>query len=203
MLKKMLIGSLITAAAFAGQYATLKDGRTIIFHENGTWEEVTVVRSGDAQVGAMGARDMAGAQKVIELQTEPLARMIVGKWSSKDGTLAYDFRNDGMVTYTLNGETKTEAYTIQFIDSKDNTLSVSLGEASRYGKIVFGGLLRKFKISSDGMSATDYSDEITKLKTVQITKIGTASPSQTVATPTIVQAPKSENHETVSKGFLK
>lgn len=201
MLKKLLIGSMIATAAFAGQYATLKDGKTIIFHENGTWEEVTVVRSADAQVGAMGAKDLAGAQKVIELQTEPLARMIVGKWASKDGALAYDFRNDGMVTYTLDGETKTEAYTIQFIDSKDKTISISLGEASRYGKIVFGGLLRKFKISSDGMSAVDYSDEITKLITVQIKKIGSASPAQAVATPVPVK--KNETHETVSKGFLK
>ena len=172
MLRKILISSIIAASAIAGQYATLKDGRTIIMHENGTWEEATVARSGNEQLGVMAAKDIAGAGKVIEVQSEPLARMIVGKWSNENGSLTYDFRNDGTVTYTLNGETKTDSYSIQFIDSKDNTLGISLGEASRYGKIVFGGLLRKFKISNDGMSAVDYSDEITKLITVKIKKIG-------------------------------
>jgi hypothetical protein len=201
MLKKVLLVSIITACAFAGQYATLKDGKTIILHENGTWEEVTVVRSGSEQMGVMAAKDLAGTPKAIDVKVEPVARMLVGKWSSKDGSVAYDFRDDGKVTYTLNGETKTDGYTIQFIDSNDNTLSVSIGDSSRYGKVVFGGLLRKLKISADGMSAVDYSDEITKLKTVEIKKIGQASASST-NTP-IAPITVESNSATPVKGFAK
>jgi len=200
MIKKALLVSLAASALMAGQYATLKDGRTIIMHDNGTWEEVTVARSGDAQVGVMAAKDLAGAPKAIEV-SEPLARMLVGKWKSSDGSLSYDFRNDGYVTYTLDGETKTESYMIQFIDSKDNTISVSMGDASRYGKVVFGGLLRKFKISKDGKSAIDYSDELTKLVTVEIKKIGEATSVTTPTTtkPTILPSTNTDS----SKGFVK
>lgn len=200
MLKKIVAGSLILATAmFSAQYATLKDGRTIIMHENGTWEEVTVVKSGDAQVGVMASKDLAGASKVIEIQSEPLARMLVGQWKSKDGSIAYDFRNDGTVTYTLDGETKSDNYMIQFIDSKDNTLSVSIGEASRYGKVVFGGLLRKFKMSKDGTTAVDYSDEVTKLITVEIKKIGQAS----TALPAPIKNNKTDASQTPAKSFVK
>jgi hypothetical protein len=170
MLKKALFISLAASALMAGQFATLKDGRTIIMHDNGTWEEVQAVKSGNDQVAAMAARDIAGT-KAISVE-EPLARMIVGEWKSSDGELYYNFRNDGTVSYTIDGTSKTEAYTIQFIDSKDNTISVSIGDANRYGKVVFGGLLRKFEIAKDGKSAVDYSDEITNLKRVTIKKIG-------------------------------
>lgn len=174
MFKKIAIISIAAAGLMAAQFATLKDGRTIIMHDNGTWEEVTVVRSGDAQVGVMAAKDLAGSPKAISVEL-PLARTLVGKWKDDDGTLSYDFRNDGTVTYLIDGESGTQNYSIQFIDDKDNTIAVSIGDSSRYGKIVFGGMLRKFKISKDGKSAVDYSDEVAKLTTVNIKKVGEAS----------------------------
>lgn len=173
MLKKALLFSLVASALMAGRYATLKDGRTIILHDNGTWEEVTTVQSSNGQVAAMAARDLAGAPKTISVE-KPLARMLVGEWKSSDGELYYNFRNDGTVSYKIDGIEKTERYTIQFIDAKDNTMSVSIGDASRYGKVVFGGLLRKFEIAKDGKSAIDYSDEVSKLKRVPIKKISSA-----------------------------
>ena len=142
--------------------------------EKRTWEEVTVVRSGDAQVGVMAAKDLAGAPKAVSIEL-PLARTLVGKWKDDEGKLSYDFRNDGTVTYLIDGESGTQNYSIQFIDDKDNTIAVSIGDSSRYGKIVFGGMLRKFKISKDGKSAVDYSDEVAKLTTVNIKKVGEAS----------------------------
>ncbi len=174
MFKKMAIISVAAVGLMAAQYATLKDGRTIIMHDNGTWEEVTVVRSGDAQVGVMAAKDLAGAPKAVSIEL-PLARTLVGKWKDDEGKLSYDFRNDGTVTYLIDGESGTQNYSIQFIDDKDNTIAVSIGDSSRYGKIVFGGMLRKFKISKDGKSAVDYSDEVAKLTTVNIKKVGEAS----------------------------
>ena len=174
MFKKMAIISVAAVGLMAAQYATLKDGRTIIMHDNGTWEEVTVVRSGDAQVGVMAAKDLAGSPKAISVEL-PLARTLVGKWKDDEGKLSYDFRNDGTVTYLIDGESGTQNYSIQFIDDKDNTIAVSIGDSSRYGKIVFGGMLRKFKISKDGKSAVDYSDEVAKLTTVNIKKVGEAS----------------------------
>lgn len=170
----MAIISVAAVGLMAAQYATLKDGRTIIMHDNGTWEEVTVVRSGDAQVGVMAAKDLAGAPKAVSIEL-PLARTLVGKWKDDEGKLSYDFRNDGTVTYLIDGESGTQNYSIQFIDDKDNTIAVSIGDSSRYGKIVFGGMLRKFKISKDGKSAVDYSDEVAKLTTVNIKKVGEAS----------------------------
>ena len=174
MFKKIAIISIAAAGLMAAQFATLKDGRTIIMHDNGTWEEVTVVRSGDAQVGVMAAKDLAGAPKAVSIEL-PLARTLVGKWKDDEGKLSYDFRNDGTVTYLIDGESGTQNYSIQFIDDKDNTIAVSIGDSSRYGKIVFGGMLRKFKISKDGKSAVDYSDEVAKLTTVNIKKVGEAS----------------------------
>lgn len=176
MLKKALFISLATSALMAGQFATLKDGRTIILHENGTWEEVQVVQSSNAQVAAMAAKDIAGSPKAISVE-EPLARMLVGEWKSRDGELYYNFRNDGTVSYKIDGASKTENYTIQFIDSKDNTISVSIGDSSRYGKVIFGGLLRKFEIAKDGKSAVDYSDEIAQLKRVPLKKISDGASS--------------------------
>lgn len=202
MLRKALLISSITASLMAAQYATLKDGRTIIMHDNGTWEEVTVVQSSSGQVAAMAARDLAGAPKAVSVE-EPLARMLVGEWKSRDGDLYYNFKNDGMVTYTLNGETKTEHYTIQFIDSKDNTISVSIGDASRYGKVVFGGVLRKFEIAKDGKSAVDYSDEVTDLKRVPLKKISGAASSSSVSPKTSTPNKSKQSESNPSNGFVK
>jgi len=170
MLKKALFISLAASALMAGQFATLKDGRTIIMHDNGTWEEVQAVQSSNGQVAAMAAKDIAGSPKAISVE-EPLARMLVGEWSDRDGELKYNFRNDGTVTYTIDGVSKTENYTIQFIDSKDNTLGVSIGDSSRYGKVIFGGNFRKLQIAKDGKTALDYTDDVTKLKIVNLKKI--------------------------------
>lgn len=200
MLKKALFISSVASALIAGQYATLKDGRTIIMHDNGTWEEVSVVKSSDGQVAAMAARDIAGAPKALSVE-EPLARMLMGKWENRDQTLTYDFRNDGMVTYTLDGNTKTEGYTIQFIDAKDNTIAVSIGDSSRYGKVVFGGLLRKFQLSKDGKDMVDYSDEVTKLVTVKLKKTSAASSAISTESVKKDSAPKKEIPAT--NGFVK
>ncbi len=200
MLKKALFISLAASALVAGQFATLKDGRTIIMHDNGTWEEVQAVKSGNDQVAAMAARDIAGT-KAVSVE-EPLARMIVGEWKSSDGELYYNFRNDGTVSYTIDGTSKTESYTIQFIDSKDNTISVSIGDASRYGKVVFGGLLRKFEVAKDGKSAVDYSDEITNLKRVTIKKIGAPVESKTT-TQKVNSSNKKTEEISPKNGFVK
>jgi hypothetical protein len=202
MIKKALLVSFAASILLAGQYTTLKDGRTIVMHDNGTWEEVTVVRSGDAQVGVMAAKDLAGSPKAIEVN-EPLARMLVGKWSTKDGAVAYDFRNDGYVTYTLDGSTGTEGYSIQFLDSKDNTISVSIGDSSRYGKVIFGGKFRKFKISKDGKNMVDYSDEMSKLVTFDLRKTGEAISSPTAPTTPTVKAVTLPAKTDSSKGFVK
>ena len=201
MFKKIAIISVTAVGSMAAQFSTLKEGRTIIMHDNGTWEEVTVVRSGDAQVGVMAAKDLAGSPKAISVEL-PLARTLVGKWKDDDGILSYDFRNDGTVTYLIDGESGTQNYSIQFIDDKDNTIAVSIGDSSRYGKIVFGGMLRKFKISKDGKSAVDYSDEVAKLVTVKIKKVGEAGTS--------VGSKKEQNYpaeqikkQSTEKGFVK
>jgi hypothetical protein len=201
MLKKALFISSVASALIAGQYATLKDGRTIIMHENGTWEEVSAVKSSDGQVAAMVARDIAGSPKALSVE-EPLARMLMGKWESRDKTLSYEFRNDGTATYTIGKETKTENYSIQFLDAKDNTISVSLGDASRYGKVVFGGLLRKFQLSKDGKDMLDYSDEVTNLKTVNLKKVGNASEGVKSETPKKDVAPK-KSEIPATNGFVK
>jgi hypothetical protein len=168
-------------------------------HDNGTWEEVS---ASSAQAGVTMAKDLVSASKAAEIN-EPLARMLVGKWSSKDGGAVYDFRNDGHVTYTLDGSTKTEGYTIQSLDASDNTISVSLGESSRYGKMIFGGNLRKFKIAKDGKNMVDYSDEMSKLITVDLKKIGEAIHSPTAPTAPVTKAVTLPANADSSKGFVK
>ncbi len=175
MYKKALFIAITTSSLLAGQYATLKDGKTIVLHENGTWEEVQLVKSSDAQVAAMASK---------------------GVWKSSDGAMAYEFKNSGSVAYTIDGESKTEGYTIQFIDSKDNTIGVSIGDASRYGKVIFGGNFRKLKISKDGKSMTDYTDEITNLKTVELRKVGEAKESVSIT-------PKKASESSPKNGFVK
>ncbi len=201
MFKKALFISLAASALMAGHFATLKDGRTIIMHENGTWAEVQTVKSPDAQVAAMAARDIAGSPKAIAI-SEPLARMLVGEWKSSDGSMSYNFRNDGTVTYTIDGDTKSEGYTLQFIDSSDNTLGVSIGDSSRYGKVVFGGNFRKFKIDKSGTKMIDYTEEITSLKTVELKKIGGATSQATSAQQSATPSKKIEE-VSLKNGFVK
>jgi len=198
MYKKALLIAIMASSLIAGQYATLKDGKTIVLHDNGTWEEIQLVKSADAQVAAMASKDVAQSPKAISV-SEPLARMLIGAWKSSDGSAAYEFRNSGSVTYTIDGETKTDAYTIQFIDSKDNTIGVSIGDASRYGKVIFGGNFRKLKISKDGRSMTDYTDEITNLQTVKLKKVGEAMESASSASA----APKKVSEPSLKGGFVK
>lgn len=191
MHKKALLIAITASSLIAGQFATLKDGKTIVLHENGTWEEVQLVKSADAQVAAMISKDVAQSPKAVNV-SEPLARMLIGAWKSLDGTMAYDFKNSGFVTYVVDGDSKTDGYTIQFIDSEDNSIGVSIGDASRYGKVVFGGNFRKLKISKDGKSMTDYTDEITNLKTVELRKVGEATESVSI-TPTKASESSSKN----------
>ncbi|HOI83946.1 MAG TPA: hypothetical protein PKW30_06520, partial [Campylobacterales bacterium] len=103
------------------------------------------------------------------------------------------------------GMSKTENYTIQFIDSKDNTISVSIGDSSRYGKVVFGGMLRKFEIAKDGKSAVDYSDEVTQLKRVPLKKISDGASSSSVSPKTSTPKNTSIKSETTDSknGFVK
>lgn len=198
MYKKALLIAIMASSLFAGQYATLKDGKTIILHDNGTWEEIQLVKSADAQVAVMASKDLAQSPKAVSV-SEPLARMLVGTWKSVDGSVAYEFRNSGSVKYAIDGNSKTDSYTIQFIDAKDNTLGVSIGDASRYGKVIFGGNFRKLRISKDGKSMTDYTDETTSLKTVELKKVGEATePVSSVSAP-----PKKVGEPSLKNGFVK
>ena len=99
-----------------------------------------------------------------------MARQLVGVWKSSDQALAYEFRNDGSVTYTIDGASSTQPYNIKMLDTNDGAVTVTIGDAGTYGKITFGGLQRKFIIAKDGKTMTDITDEMTTFVTVKLKK---------------------------------
>lgn len=173
-----LMAAVLTVSA--GSYATLKNGKTIILHENGTWEEVSVAAPSAPTVTPAiqpvltqpSPAVLAPAVVTVAptLASEPLARQLVGVWKSSDQALAYEFRNDGSVTYTIDGASSTQPYNIKMLDTNDGAVTVTIGDAGTYGKITFGGLQRKFIIAKDGKTMTDITDEMTTFVTVKLKK---------------------------------
>lgn len=191
MLKKALFISSVASALIAGQYAVLKDGTTIILNENGTWEPVKLIDVKTPTSNGIHSSNIGTliqqSEKASVMANEPLARMLAGKWESRDGNTMYDFKKDGSVEYILDGKKSTNKYSIESIDNEDRVVTINIGETERVGKVSLGGMFRKIQISKDGQNATDISDELSKLTTVKLKKVGNAvdyTPSTTTMSPT-------------------
>lgn len=203
MLKKALFISSVASALIAGQYAVLKDGTTIILNENGTWEPVKLI---DVKTPTSGHSSNIGnliqqSEKSAVMANEPLARTLAGKWESRDGDTMYDFKKDGTVDYILDGKKSSNKYSIESIDTEDRVIVVNIGEGERMGRVSFGGMFRKFQISKDGQSAVDLSEELSKLKTVKLKRVGNAID---IAPSTSGRAPqKTETTSPSTNGFVK
>lgn len=165
MFRQMIAISVAACTLFAGQYATLKNGKTIILHENGSWEEVAI----DKTVAA--TKDGTIKHTVSSpVASSPMAAMIIGEWRSSDDSIYYLFGSDGSVKYSFNDKSSTAKYTIESFDAKSRVMSVNIGESSRIGILSFGGYIRKLRLSEDGKSAVDISDEASMLATTTLIK---------------------------------
>ncbi|MEF3192392.1 MAG: hypothetical protein K6347_07620 [Campylobacterales bacterium] len=151
--------------AWAGQYATLKDGRTIILHDNGTWEEVAP-RDLPTLAPLKPTPDAMQEKKIKIAQENPLSKLVVGRWLSHDGSISYDFRSDGIVRYTRDGEVKEERYFVENIDEKKRIVRVNIGENSRSGTVSWGGFFLDLKFSEDGNRADDLTTSLKLMTSV-------------------------------------
>ncbi|BDY12713.1 DUF3157 family protein [Hydrogenimonas cancrithermarum] len=144
-MKRLFLLLLTSLPLLASQYATLKDGTKIILKDDGTWEKVEII-----------PENAVDATKVSPL-AEKIIKALQGKWSSKDGKIAYCFQGN-RVTFTKDGKSKTESFKIENIEPDTLRFHLNAGETTKMGFFSVGGFTRYLKLSKDHATLLDRSE---------------------------------------------
>ncbi len=183
MLKKTLLLFLAAAAAFAVEFVTLGDGRTVMLKDDGTYEEVTlIIKDGktialkndgtwirvDEDVPVVESVGTKRAQK--SFNSSKLAKILPGRWESRDGSTVYEFGTDGTVRIKRDNRWKRLSYRIDDVDEQKRNIVVNIGENSRIGFLSIGGEQRVLHIEDDGKTMHDESYRLKHLRDLVLIK---------------------------------
>lgn len=144
-----------SSSLVAANYATLKNGKTIILNDNGTWEEVVLTPAQAAQTAPFVAPKATEAAQP-SYANDPLVQKLIGTWSGEGRV--YEFNNDGNIVMKGTENEGKFPYVVNAIDPIGQTISLSINESSRLGKVSFGGFRLVIKIMADGRTMTDITD---------------------------------------------
>lgn len=158
MKRAVTILAAVAMAAVAGQYATLKNGKTIILNDNGTWEEVslTAPAAAKAEASPFVAPQPVAAPAVRPFADDPTAKAMIGVWSANG--IRYEFKADGTVMMSGSAHEGSYPYVVTMTDTESRTVWMSVNELDRLGKLSFGGFNLTVRLSKDGKSLTDITD---------------------------------------------
>jgi hypothetical protein len=150
------LGLLLASSSLqAANYATLKNGKTIILNDNGTWEEV-ILAPAQATQAAPFVAPKAEQPAQPSFVNDPLVQKLIGTWSGEGRV--YEFNSDGNIVMKGTENEGKFPYVINSIDPIGQTISLSINESSRLGKVSFGGFRLIIKIMADGRTMTDITD---------------------------------------------
>lgn len=189
-MKKIFLLFFISILAFAGEYITLDNGKTVLLKKDGTWEEVTIVKKGDKTIALkkdgtwedVTKKDIEAAHNINNHSNSNLsnqdskymntkyAKALLGKWESNDGSIEYVFKKDNAV-FKKNGKVYEGKWSIKHLDEKNNTLIVSIGEGASLGFLSFGGVSRNLRFSNDFNTLYDESEKLEKMVDIPLHKI--------------------------------
>ncbi|WP_200762701.1 DUF3157 family protein [Nitrosophilus alvini] len=183
MLKKL---SFIMAAfmfAYAAEYITLENGKTVLLKDDGTWEEVTVIKKGNKTIALkkdgtweeVAAKDIETANTLTNKTSEKykdsrFAKALLGEWESDDGSVKYIFDKDKAI-FKRDKETVEGKWSVEYLDEKSGKVIVNIGEGARLGFISFGGISRNLRFSPDMNTLYDESEKMEKMVDVKLHRV--------------------------------
>ena len=183
-MKKLLLVAL-SAFAFARTYMTLDNGKTILLNDDGTWQEVKIIKKDGKMIALKkdGTWEEVSPKSVESAnlldnsvdkryKDEPLVRVLLGRWASDDGSEYLTFTKDRAIfkLRQKNGfKTISGKWLVEKVDKDKKIVTVNIGEGARLGFLTFGGVIRKFKII-DSNTIQDITDQIETMKVYTLHK---------------------------------
>ena len=185
MSKKISLFLLGTACAFASQFVTLENGKTVLLKDDGTYEQVTLIKKD----GKMIALKKDGtwervpeksviAETVVNKKSEAaykaahskLAKSLIGEWESPDGSLVYLFDKEGGLRIKEKNRWQKTTYKVEDVDEAKRNVVVNVGEEGSLGFISFGGEQWILHLDDDGKTLHNESLKLRALKDVMLIK---------------------------------
>jgi len=185
MFKKSFLVLLAVTSLFASQFVTLENGKTVLLKDDGTYEQVTLVKKNGKMIalkkdGTWEAvpEDVVVAETVVnekskaayKAKTSKLAKMLIGTWESLDGSLVYKFEKGGKLSIKNRNKLVETTYKVDDINEKLRNIVVNIGEEGSLGFISFGGEHWILHIDEDGKTLHNESLKLRTLKDVVLVR---------------------------------
>ncbi|WP_187647320.1 DUF3157 family protein [Nitrosophilus labii] len=183
MKKKISLLLFTSLLAFSSEYITLDNGKSVLLKDDGTWEEVTIVKKGDKNIALrkdgkweeIKPKDIEAAQTITnetskKYMDSKFAKALLGEWQSNDGSVKYLFKKDKAV-FKKGSRIVEGKWSIEHIDEPKRKIIVNIGEDARLGFLSFGGVSRKLKFSPDFKTLYDESEKLESLIDTELHKV--------------------------------
>ena len=197
MLKKVLLSIGFSALLIAAEVVVLPNGKTAVIKPDGTWEEVTLAKMGGKTIALKKDGtwvEVTGQLKTLKpmVQSETIkveggntsivaeqksklpdfAKVIIGHWSTDDGSLQYIFNENYTMSIIKDGEKEDMDFTVAGYDENKKSIRIGLGKRFKIGPASFGGKIIKLRLSSDGSKLYDITNSIEEMREIKLKKIG-------------------------------
>ncbi len=182
-MKKSALLAFFVVALFGAEYITLDNGKTILLKDDGTWEEVTIVKKGDKNIALrkdgkweevkpddIESADVLKGGGTDRFMDSKFAKALLGKWESPDGKIEYTFTKDKAV-FKKGPKVVEGKWSIEYLDESKRKMIVNIGEGARLGFLSFGGIARSLKFSPDFDKLYDESEKMESLKDVVLYRV--------------------------------
>lgn len=181
MLKKISLTLIAAVLAFGSEFVTLENGKTVILKSDGTWEPVTLIKKDGKMIALKkdGTWEEVPEKNVVaetvvnkkseaayKAKTSKLAKTLIGRWESPDGSLVYEFSDNGKLRVKEKNKWTTTTYKIDDVNEEKRNVVVNVGEEGSLGFISFGGEQWVLHIDEDGNTIHNESLKLRALKDV-------------------------------------
>ncbi len=187
-MKKFLLSLfLLISTLLADTYMTLDNGKTVLLKDDGTWEEVKIVKKGDKTIAlkkdgtweeitpkSVESANLLTNEADQKFKDTKLGKALLGKWKSEDGDeyLVFTKKRATYKKRLKNGfKTITGKWIIEKMDEKSRRVVVNIGEGARLGFLTFGGIIRKLRFGNSLDTLYDESDKLSEMKVYTLHKI--------------------------------
>ena len=181
MLKKSFLILMAASSLFASQFVTLENGKTVLLKDDGTYEQVTLIKKNGKMIALKKdgtweevSEDVVVAETVVnekskaayKAKTSKLAKMLIGRWETVDGSLVYEFKDGGKLRLKNGNKWSETTYKVEDVNENMRNVVVNIGEEGSLGFISFGGEHWILHIDEDGKSIHNESLKLRTLKDV-------------------------------------
>ncbi|MRI84023.1 MAG: hypothetical protein C6I00_06340 [Nitratiruptor sp.] len=186
-MKPSLLLAALSAFLIADSYVTLDNGKTIHLKDDGTWEEVKVIKKGEREIvlrpdgtwEEIRPESVEGANIITNkvdqrFKDSPLGRALLGHWISEDGREELIFTpNHAILKLRSRNGLKSYAgkWRIEELDEEHKRIKVNIGEGARLGFVTFGGIMRTLRFSDDLHTLYDESDRLSSMRVYRLHKV--------------------------------